>query len=142
MNAAASTRRDGHATGMAGEFFVMEKLFRLGHEPALTLGNAKSIDVLVRRSDGTLREVSVKAIRGGGKWGVASEDESAAKTRVYVLLLYRDFDNPKADVDVFVIPARDVQRLKEPWFKGHAIYCSNAVSRDAIEKYRDAWHHI
>ena len=29
MNAAASTRRDGHATGMAGEFFVMEKLFRL-----------------------------------------------------------------------------------------------------------------
>ena len=81
MTPASSTRRDGHATGMAGEFFVMEKLFRLGHEPALTLGNAKSIDVLVRRSDGTLREVSVKAIRGGGRWGVASADESAANTR-------------------------------------------------------------
>lgn len=27
---------------MAGEFFVMERLFRKGHEPALTLGNTKS----------------------------------------------------------------------------------------------------
>jgi hypothetical protein len=137
-----STRRDGHATGMAGEFFVMEKLFRLGHEPALTLGNAKSVDILVRKADGSLREISVKAIRGGGKWGVSSDDESGAKTRTYVLLLYRNFEDPKADVDVFVIPARDVQKLKEPWFNGHGVYYGNAAQRAALEKYRDAWHHI
>ena len=40
----------------------MEKLFRLGHEPARTMGNAKSIESLVRRNDGSLREVSVKAL--------------------------------------------------------------------------------
>ncbi len=142
MTPASSTRRDGHATGMAGEFFVMEKLFRLGHEPALTLGNAKSIDVLVRKADGTLREISVKAIRGGGKWGVSSADESRETARVYVFLLYRDFDDPRADVDVFVVPARDVHRMKEPWFKGHALYCSNKESRARLEKYRDAWQHV
>lgn len=59
-------RRNGHATGMAGEFFVMEKLFRLGHEPALTLGNAKSVDILLRKSDDSLREVSVKAMCAAG----------------------------------------------------------------------------
>ena len=31
----------GHTTGLAGEFHVLELLLRLGHEPALTLGNAK-----------------------------------------------------------------------------------------------------
>jgi hypothetical protein len=51
---------------MAGEFFVMEKLFRLGHEPALTLGNAKSVDILLRKSDDSLREVSVKAMCAAG----------------------------------------------------------------------------
>ena len=142
MTSGSAARRNGHATGMAGEFFVMEKLFRLGHEPALTLGNAKSIDVLLRKSDGTLREISVKAIRGGGKWGVSSGDESRATSRVYAFLHYRDFDDPKSDVEVFIIPARDVQRLKEPWFKGQALYCSNKAARDRLEKYRDAWHHI
>ena len=67
-------RKSGHATGMAGEFFVMERLFRLGHEPALTLGNAKSIDVIVRTKSGNLKTVSVKALRGGGKWPVDKDD--------------------------------------------------------------------
>ena len=71
----------------------MEKLFRLGHEPALTMGNAKSIDILVHSNDGSLRDISVKAVCGGGKWGVSADDESACKHRIYVLLLYRDFDN-------------------------------------------------
>ncbi len=142
MGSELSARRDGHATGMAGEFFVMEKLFRLGHEPALTLGNAKHIDVLVRKADGTVREVSVKAIRSGGKWGVSSADESRADSRVYVFLWYRDFGEPKADVDVYVVPARDVQRLKSPWLGRHALYCSNQTSRKRLEKYRDAWSYI
>jgi hypothetical protein len=45
-----SERNSGHATGMGGEFLVMERLFRLGHEPALTLGDAKSSDIIVRRN--------------------------------------------------------------------------------------------
>jgi hypothetical protein len=61
-------RRSGHATGMADEFFVMEKLYRLGPQSALMMGNAKSIDILVRTALGKVREISVKAIRSGGKW--------------------------------------------------------------------------
>jgi Holliday junction resolvasome RuvABC endonuclease subunit len=133
-------RRSGHATGMAGEFLVMEKLFRLGHEPALTLGTAKSVDILVRKKNGTKVEVSVKAIAGGGKWGVSSENESQCKDRVYVLLYYKDFDDPNAAVDAFVIPACEAQSLKEPWLGSRvAVYCSNSISRARLEKYRDAW---
>jgi hypothetical protein len=36
---------------MAGEFFVMERLFRQDHEPALTLGNAKSIDFVLSHAE-------------------------------------------------------------------------------------------
>jgi hypothetical protein len=48
-------RKSTHETGMAGEFFVMEQLFRLHHEPALTLGNAKNIDIIVRTQSGVLK---------------------------------------------------------------------------------------
>lgn len=124
---------------MAGEFFVMEKLFRLGHEPALTMGNAKSIDILVRTSKNKLREISVKAICGGGKWGVDHADVSRRESLFFVLLLYRAFGDPTATPEVFVLPARDVEAIKEPWFDASAVYCSNARHRAHLERFRDAW---
>lgn len=41
-------RRSTNITGMASEFYVMSVLYRLGYNPALTVGNAKSIDILVK----------------------------------------------------------------------------------------------
>lgn len=135
-------RRSGHATGMAGEFFVMEKLYRLGHQPALTMGNAKSIDILVRTATGKVREISVKAIRGGGKWGIDGDDVSRRANLIYVLLHYHDFEEPTAAPDVFVVPARAAEAMKDRWFEGWAIYCSNPDHRKKLERFRDAWASI
>lgn len=133
--------RSGHATGMAGEFFVMEKLYRLGHQPALTLGNAKSIDILLKKDDGEKREVSVKAICGGGKWGTGSVPPNRPDL-VYVLLWYKDFQDPTESPEVFVVPAQAARTLTEPWFRTFAIYCSNQKRRERLEKYRNAWQYI
>jgi len=133
------TQRKGHSTGMAGEFCVMEKLFRLGYEASLTMGNAKSIDVLAKSPTGQLYEISVKSIRGGGKWGIGKEDVSKRKNLVYVLLYYRDFSSIETQPAVWVIPAADAQKIKEPWFENFAIYCSNKKRRTKLEKYKDAW---
>jgi hypothetical protein len=136
-------RKSGHATGMAGEFFVMERLFRLGHEPALTLGNAKSIDIIVRTKSGGLKTVSVKAVRGGGKWPVGNDDTSRRPDLIFVLLLYKDFENVTTDPEVWVMPASAVQSRKEPWFEGSAIYYSHKeLTPKDLEDYKNAWHHI
>jgi hypothetical protein len=90
---AGHTRKSGHATGMAGEFFVMTTLYCLGHIPTLTLRNAKSIDILVEWSDGQLRKISVKASRGRGKWIGLCRPVSSSTSLVYVLLLFRDFED-------------------------------------------------
>jgi hypothetical protein len=37
--------------GIAGEFFVLHMLARLGYSPALTLGNTKGVDILVTCPD-------------------------------------------------------------------------------------------
>jgi hypothetical protein len=93
-----------HTTGMAGEFHVMELLFRLGHEPALTLGNAKSVDILTRSPQGNLYAVSVKAMRGGGKWGIGNHDYSKEKNLVFVLLQYKKFSDLIELPEIWVIP--------------------------------------
>lgn len=130
----------GHTTGMAGEFSVMERLFRLHHEAALTLGNAKSIDILTKSPGGNLYQVSVKAIRGGGKWGVGKDKVDEEKNVVFVFLLYRDFDDLRSIPEAWVIPAKKVEELKRPWLNGaFAIFCGNERDRDCIEPYKDQW---
>jgi len=135
-----ATRKDGHATGMAAEFFVMSQLFRLKHAPALTLGNAKSIDILVRSESGKHYDVSVKAVRGGGKWGVSSEDESNAQNRIYVFLLYKNFEDITTSPIAYVIPATEVEPMKSGWHQGWALYYSSKANRPKnLEDYREAW---
>jgi hypothetical protein len=139
MPGASRPRKDSHATGIAGEFFVMERLFRLGHEPALTLGNAKSIDIIVQTETG-LKTVSVKAARGGGKWGVDSRDLSGERNLIFVFLRYDKFEDPATDPAVCVMPAVDVQARKRPWFDKWAIYYSSRENapRDLAD-FRNKW---
>jgi len=128
---------------MAGEFFVMERLFRLGHEPALTLGNAKSIDIIVRTSTGKLKTISVKSARGGGKWGVEKYDLSERHDLLFVFLLYRSFEDVTTDPQVWIMKAADVEQRKRPWFEKSAIYYSHHKQTPAdLGDFKNAWHLI
>lgn len=136
-------RKSSHATGMAGEFFAMERLFRLGHEPALTLGNAKSIDIIVRTQRGELKTISVKAARGGGKWPVESRGVSNEKDLIFVFLLYRQFEDVTTDPEVWVMKASDVELRKRRWFEKSAIYYSHKELAPAdLHEFKNAWHLI
>jgi hypothetical protein len=128
---------------MAGEFFVMERLYRLGHEPALTVGRAKTIDIIVKTKSGKLQTISVKSVRSGSKWPVGSDDISRRPDLCYVFLRYRGFDNPKGDPDVYIMRASHVQRFRKPWLKGYAIYRTpERLAPPNFERYRDAWECI
>jgi len=139
---AEKTRADGHATGMAGEFFVMERLFRLGVLPALTVGNAKTVDILVRSLTGKNLAVSVKAVRNtSGKWSVGSEDYSDQSDLIFVFLLYDDFGNLETSPRAWVIPAVDVEQIKLPWMSkgGYAVYHGSRIQTQSLEQYENAW---
>jgi hypothetical protein len=133
----------GYATGMAGEFFVMERLFRWGHEPALTLGNAKSIDIIVSTNDGKLKKISVKSVREGGKWAVGKDNLKNEEDLIFVFLLYKKFDDLKEDPDVWVMKATDVEEKKKTWLNQFGIYYdSSKKPNEYLSKFKDAWHII
>lgn len=128
---------------MAGEFAVMERLHRLGHLPALTLGNAKTVDIMCKSPKGKLHQISVKAIQGGGKWGIGTGDYTAETNLVFVLLLYRKFGKLDTSPEVWVMPSEAAMRLRKPWLNGaFAIYCGNEADRDLIADYKDAWKYL
>jgi hypothetical protein len=131
----------GHTTGMAGEFHVMELLFRLGHEPALTLGNAKSVDILTRSPQGNLYAVSVKAMRGGGKWGIGNQDYSKEKSLVFVLLHYKKFSDLSELPEIWVVPGVSAEKIKRLWHKQFGLYIYKEHAHE-LYPYKDAWKHL
>jgi hypothetical protein len=142
-NSAHRTPRSGYATGLAGEFFVVSTLCRLGHLPTLTLRNSKTLDILVERADGQLRKISVKASRGGGKWPGVCRPGSASPSLIYVLLLFRAFEDVATQPEAYIIPSLEAEDIKDVWHDGsYAIYFSNDFERRRIEKYRDSWKMI
>ena len=131
----------GHTTGMAGEFHAMEILHRLGHQPALTLGNAKTIDVLSKAPSGKVYEVSVKAIRGGGKWGIGNADYSNSNNLIFMPFWYKHFEDINTLPAAWIVPATVANSIKMRWHNQYGIYLYKKYAH-LLEPYKDAWQHL
>ncbi len=57
-------------TNLAAEFFVLSMRHRLGVDARLTLGNKKSVDILLLRDSGKVVTVDVKGLAGTTSWPV------------------------------------------------------------------------
>ncbi len=131
----------GHATGMAGEFHVMELLFRLGHEPALTLGNAESVGILTRSPQGHLYAVSVKTMRGGRGWDIGNQDYSYEKNLIFVLLHYKKFSDLAEFPEIWVVPGARAEKIKRLWHKQFGLYINKEHAHE-LYPYKDAWKNL
>ncbi|MEO7446562.1 MAG: hypothetical protein ABIT96_06985 [Ferruginibacter sp.] len=57
-------RKSGYDTGTASEFLVLGNLYRLGVNAFISLGNKKSIDLIIKAKNGSSVSVDVKLVQG------------------------------------------------------------------------------
>jgi hypothetical protein len=62
----SSPKPESNSSHLAGEFFVAAELSKRGYCIALTMGNAKAIDIFAERDRHSVN-IQVKAIRHKGK---------------------------------------------------------------------------
>lgn len=98
---------DRNSSHLAGEFFVAAELYRRGYSVAMTLGNAKAIDLFAER-DGRTANVQVKAIarRKNVGWPMMSSKVMTGVVYVFVCL------NEPPDVPTYFIATADEARAK------------------------------
>ena len=82
-----ATKANGTNTHLAGEYFVAAELYRRGYTVAMTLGNAKAIDLFAER-DGRTVNVKVKAIarQQHGGWPIMRDRVLPGIVYVFVCL--------------------------------------------------------
>jgi hypothetical protein len=114
-------------------------LHRLGLDASLTLGNKKSVDIVVVRDTGDAITIDVKGLAGTTSWPVDNLKEiSKDHFLVFVSYLGKMQDHSIAP-EVYVVPSNRVQPLiyHSPNGKRHVLQLSRMRKKGA--KYKDAW---
>ena len=92
-------------TNLAGEFWVLSTLNRLGIEAQLTLGNKKSVDILVIRNS-TVYTLDVKALAKRYDWPADNIKVLNNPNHVYILLTFNgNIFDPSVNPSIWIIPS-------------------------------------
>ena len=126
-------------TNLASEFWVLSILHRLGADAYLTLGNKKSVDIVVQGSNGSTLTIDVKGVAKPYDWPADNIKLPGKPNHYYVLVCFEGkIQEPDKSPSAWVIPSSDL----EPFVKDYRT--RKVVSRMLIknngEKFRRAWH--
>jgi len=125
---------DKNSTHLAGEYFVAAELCRRGYSVAMTLGNAKAIDLFAEHAAETVN-VQVKAIRDKKSVGWPMMRDKVVDNVIYVFVCL----NPPGTPPDFYICTSDEAREKVKQFRTRGIVdLSTLKSPD----YFDRWDKI
>src|SRR6185295_13189730 len=80
---------DRNCTHLAGEYFVAAELYKRGYSVAITLGNAKAIDLFAEKGTRTAN-IQVKAIRNRKSVGWPIMRDRVLNDVIYVFVCLND----------------------------------------------------
>ena len=131
--------RGAYNTNLAAEFYVLSMLHRLGIDASLTLGNKKSVDIVIVRDSGDVATVDVKGLAGRTSWPV----DNVKKTSKEHFLVFVSFLGQIADhtvvPEVYVVPSNQLAPHVYHAPGGTRKVLNLHHMRKSGAKYRDAW---
>ncbi len=99
-------------TNLASEFHVLSMLHRLGLDAALTLGNKKTVDIVVTNENGDVITIDVKGIAKKYDWPADNIRAPRGGKHFIVLVSYEGkIEDPTFTPNVWIIPHREIERF-------------------------------
>jgi hypothetical protein len=130
---------DGYNTNLAAEFHVLSALHRLGLTANLTLGNKKSVDIVVVHGRGRTITVDVKGLAGNTSWPVDKVGDGKPGHFIVFVGYSGKIADPRVVPEVYVVPSQRLKPLTYVSPKGRRVVPLGRM-RKAGTRYRDAWH--
>ena len=125
-------------TNLAAEFFVLSTLHRLGFDATLTLGNKKSVDIVVVLRGGEAISIDVKGL--AGTTGFPIDNLRPGKIAQFIVFVsYKNkIGDPSTGPESYIIPARQLKPFVYNAPGGRKLV-RYSVLQDKGAKYKDAW---
>ena len=125
---------DRNSSHLAGEYFVAAELYRRGYSVAITLGNAKAIDLFAEKGSQTVN-IQVKAIRNGKSVGWPIMREKIMDGVLYIFVCLNDPGIPPQ----YFICTPDEARSKAKQYKTRGIIDLTTLRS---EEYVERWDKV
>jgi hypothetical protein len=128
----------GYETNLASEFYILSVLHRLSVDATLTLGNKKSVDILVVRQAGDAVTVDVKGVAGKHDWPADNILATPNHRHFIAFVSYEGaFPNPAILPSVWIVPYEEVAQFTKQYQGRKNV--SRALLMKNGESYRNAW---
>jgi hypothetical protein len=124
-------RANGINSHLAGEYFVAAELYRRGYTVAMTLGNAKAIDLFAER-DGRTVNVQVKAIAKRQNVGWPMMRDKVLPGIVYVFVCLNE---PPASPEYFIATSSEARKKVKQYATRGIIDLSKLRSDSYVERW-------
>lgn len=128
-----------YQTNLASEFHVLSILYRLGADATLTLGNKKSVDIVVVREGGDAVTIDVKGLAGKYDWPADNIRTTLGDKHFIVLVSYDGrIGDPHSVPSTWVIPSDKLDPFIKQFKTRRDVSRSRLLQSGAC--YKDAWH--
>ncbi len=129
-------------TNLAAEYYVLSMLYRKGLDAHLTLGNKKSIDIIIEKDDGSLLTVDVKGLAGKICWPMDNFSKEHKSHSIVLASFLHQFPDHKVLPECWIIPSTDIKRLLYVNPKGNRKGINRSGAWGILTKglhYRENW---
>ncbi len=107
-------RADSFNTGVASEYLILSKLYRLDLEAYISQGNKKSIDIRVVTKDNSAVSIDVKAVRGYSS--IVVNNVSFKENHIIAIVVYNNkFEKLDYEPEIFIIPSLEIADISETY---------------------------
>jgi hypothetical protein len=125
-------------TNLAAEFYVLSVLHRLGAEANLTLGNKKSVDIVVVRGAGDTITIDVKGLAGKTSFPVDNVRKGKEGHFIVLVCFLGKIEDTSILPEVYVVPSVELPSFTYTSPKGRKVVPLSRVRREG-NGYKDAW---
>ena len=117
---------------------IIFALYRFGVEAHLTLGNKKSIDILILRNSKTIYTIDVKGLADPYDWPADNIKVLNNPNHFYIFLSFEGkISDPLASPSVWIIPSNQIEPFIKQ-YKTRAVVSRALVKRDGSQ-FKNAW---
>jgi hypothetical protein len=128
-------------TNLAAEFWVLSTLYRFGVEAYLTLGNKKSVDILILHNSKITSSIDVKGLADRYDWPADNISVFNNPNHFYVFLTFNGtISKMETTPSVWIVPSTEVNQFIKQ-YKTRKVVARKLITNNGND-YKDAWYYF
>ncbi len=102
--------KTSYNTNLASEYLILSMLYRLGLDAYITLGNKKSIDIIVKNKNRTLT-IDVKGLSGKTLFPLDNFKDKEENHFIVFVSYLNKIDDCSSSPEIYIVPSDEIELL-------------------------------